>query len=1505
MTRRNLRDATFERDECGVGFVAHLRGEKSRALVQDALSLLLRLSHRGAVGADPDSGDGAGVLLQLPHRFFKREGQRLGIEMPRRRRYAVGQLFLPRDADARAAAEKILEAVVAEEGQRVLGWRDVPVDERHLGEQARATAPVMRQVYVARRRLVPAAFERKLFVIRKRVENRVREELHGFGEQFHVASLSAETIVYKGMMLPRQLQPFYADLADPDMVSALAVVHSRFSTNTAPTWDRAQPMRLLAHNGEINTLRGNVNWTRARRSLLKSAKLDGGLERLWPILVPGTSDSAHFDAMLELLVLAGRSLPHAMMMMIPEAYEHDPEIDDDRKAFYEYASALMEPWDGPAAMCFTDGALLGATLDRNGLRPARWCLTDDDRVILASEAGALEVPADRVVKRGRLQPGRMLLCDLEEGRLLEDAEVKRDIAQRFPYRRWLTQHHYTFERLPRAARPPPLDGAELLRQQRAFGYSDEDLHKILVPMAEAGAEPVGSMGNDTPLAILSDRAPSLFDYFHQLFAQVTNPPIDPLRESLVMSTSISIGPDGNSFEETPEHCHQIDLPGPILRNGELAKLAAVDEGVFEARRLSMLYAADSGAAGLERAVDALCDAAVAAVDDDVNILILSDRGADAAHVPVPALLATSAVHQRLVREGTRMLTGLVVETAEVREVHHVAALIGYGAAAVNPWLAMDTLRELADAGRLKDKDGPLDHKTAQRRYVEALRQGLKKVMSKMGISALQSYCGAQIFEAVGLAPDLVDAHFTGTPSRIGGLGLDGLHDEVVQRHARGFGTTDAPPEGVRVRALPIGGVYQFKHEGERHRWAPQTVQLLQQAARTGDAAAFAEFCRRADDEDRPMMLRGLLDLVPTTPVPLAEVEPASTIVKRFVTGAMSFGSISPEAHETLAVAMNRLSARSNSGEGGEEPARVMVDAAGDTKRSAIRQVASGRFGVTAEYLVHADDLQIKVAQGAKPGEGGQLPGAKVDERIARVRHTRAGTTLISPPPHHDIYSIEDLSQLIYDLQTVNPRARVSVKLVSAVGVGAVAAGVAKAGAGGVVISGFEGGTGAAPLSSLRHAGLPWELGVAEAQQALVDNRLRGRVRLQVDGGLRTPRDVVMAALLGAEEFGLATAALVAEGCVMQRRCHLNTCSVGVATQDAELRKKFVGKPEHVTSYFLQVAEGVRELLASLGARTLDDVVGQVSLLVPRPDLTLKKAQRVDLSALLARPTGGALRCAKPQQKDVAGQLDSSMITEAAAALAGGPPVVLERPVRNVDRAVGAGLAGEVARRFGDSGLPDSTMTVRLTGSAGQSLGAFLPRGVSIELFGEANDGVGKGLCGGRIAVRPPVGARFAPEDNVILGNVALYGATGGELFASGVVGERFAVRNSGAVSVVEGCGDHGCEYMTGGAVVVLGRTGRNFAAGMTGGIAYVLDVDGRLAARINAVDATDAPLDAFAGGDEEEHLKVLLELHVEHTGSPLGARLLSSWSEAKRRFVVVRPKGAVAGVQRPPIKVVA
>ncbi|HEX8824585.1 MAG TPA: glutamate synthase large subunit, partial [Archangium sp.] len=1409
--RYGLYEPQTEHDACGVGFVAHIRGEKSRGIVEDALELLNRLSHRAAAGKDPETGDGAGILVQLPHRFFERE--RLGFALPPRRQYAVGMVFLPADEEARIACEAALEQVAADEGQRVLGWRDVPVDPSHLGRLAREGAPVIRQLFVARRRVVPSAFERKLYRIRKLAERRIRERNFDPDGQFHVASFSAETLIYKGLLLPRQLPRFYVDLQHPEFVSALALVHSRFSTNTFPTWELAQPFRYIAHNGEINTLHGNRNWMNARRGLLQSARLGGSLEPLFPLIVPGKSDSAQFDNMVELLYLGGRQLPHAMMMMIPEAWEGHTEMSDERRAFYEYSSALMEPWDGPAAIAFTDGQLIGATLDRNGLRPARYLVTEDDRVILASETGVIDVPASQVRRKGRLTPGRMLLVDTEEGRILEDEEVKRDITTRWPYRRWLERNVFTFDDLPTVPAPPRLGGEELWRLQRAFGYSDEDVRLLLRPMAEAGKEPVGSMGTDTPLAVLSEQAPTLFNYFHQLFAQVTNPPIDPIRESLVMTVATGLGPEGNTFEETPEQCHRLSLPGPILTNGQLAKLAAIrNEGIFETHRLSLLYPLDGGEGALEAAVERLCTEAVEAVDAGASILVLSDRGVDAIRAAIPALLAMSAVHQRLVRDGTRMYTGLVLETAEAREVHHFACLFGYGASAVNPYLALDTLRALADAGEL-----PVGEEKAQANYIHGIEEGLLKVMSKMGISTLQSYRGAQLFEAVGLERRLVERHFTGTPSRVEGVGLPELGREVRERHARGFG------EAVEREAeqLPVGGLYQWRRRGETHKWNPATIAKLQQAARTNDAALFAEYSRLADDESREHCnLRGLLEVVTEgrTPVPLEEVEPASEILRRFVTGAMSFGSISAEAHETLAIAMNRMGGRSNSGEGGEEARRYARDENGDLRRSAIKQVASARFGVTTEYLVNAAELQIKIAQGAKPGEGGQLPGHKVDERIAKVRWSMPGVTLISPPPHHDIYSIEDLAQLIYDLQSVNTAARVSVKLVSEVGVGTIAAGVAKAGAGCVVIAGYEGGTGASPLSSIKHAGLPWELGLAETQQVLVHNGLRNRIRVQVDGGLRTARDVLVATLLGAEEFGMATASLIALGCIMLRKCHLNTCSVGIATQDAGLRERFHGKPEHVVNFFSLVAEDLRRQMAALGVRRLEELVGRVELLRQRPASDHWKARRVDLSGLLT-PSMAApdepRRCDSPQVKDVSDHLDHDLLQHAKATLEGGAPTMLVRQVSNTHRAVGAMLSGEIAKLHGTRGLPDGQLRIRLQGSAGQSFGAFLASGVTLELAGDANDYLGKGLSGGRIIVHPSEGSRFVPEENVLVGNTVLYGATAGEVYLRGLAGERFAVRNSGAQAVVEGVGDHGCEYMTGGVVVVLGEVGRNFGAGMT------------------------------------------------------------------------------------------
>jgi glutamate synthase (NADPH/NADH) large chain len=1469
-----------DHDACGVGFVAHIKGEKSRAIVEQGLDVLRRLSHRAASGADPETGDGAGIMLQLPHRFFKAEGLRRGFDMPRRRRYGVGQLFLPPDPDQRAKCEDILEQIVVEEGQRVLGWRDVPIDPARAGIHARAVMPAMRQIYVRMRRVPPSAYERTLYSIRKLAENRIRECGADPDGYFHVASLSTETIVYKGLLLPAQLPAFYADLRHPLMVSAIAVVHSRFSTNTFPTWDLAQPFRYIAHNGEINTLRGNVRWMQARRSQLESAKFRGGIDRLWPILVPGKSDSAQFDNMLELLALGGRSLPHAMMMMIPEAHEGDPAMADELRSFYRYSSSLIEPWDGPAAIVFSDGFIVGATLDRNGLRPARWMVTRDDRVVLASEAGVLDVAPEQIVARGRLRPGAMFVVDTDEGRIVSDDELKRDVAARFPYRRWLDRNTFVFDELPDQPPAPPIAGDELVRQQRAAGYTDEDLDLIVEPMARTGKEPVGSMGTDTPLAVLSDRSPTLPSYFHQLFAQVTNPPIDPIREALVTSLETAIGPDGNTFDETPEQCHQVALHAPILDNVQLAKLSAIRDGVFEPVTLPMLFPVAGGPGGLATAIDELCRAAAHAIEDGHNIIVLSDRGVDARRAAIPALLALSAVQHHLVREGTRMQAGLVVETADAREVHDIAVLIGYGAAAVNPYLALDSVRAMVQSGRI---DGAIAD--AQARYLHALEEGLRKVMSKMGISTVQSYRGAQIFEAVGLDADLIDRHFAGTPSRIAGVGLTELGVEALDRHDRGFGRQAV----AIVDELPIGGRYQWKRRGELHKWNPATIAALQSAVRSGDRDKFADYERLCDDEDRALStLRGLLDIAPAAiATPIDDVEPVSSIVTRFVTGAMSFGSISAEAHETLAIAMNRLGARSNSGEGGEEPHRFTRDPDGAWRRSAIKQVASGRFGVTPSYLVNADDLQIKIAQGAKPGEGGQLPGDKVDERIAKVRCSTPGVGLISPPPHHDIYSIEDLAQLVYDLTAINPPARVSVKLVSEVGVGTVAAGVAKARAGCVVIAGYEGGTGASPISSLAHAGLPWELGLAEAQRVLVATRLRDRIRIQVDGGLRTARDVVLAALLGGEEFGMATASLVATGCVMLRKCHLNTCSVGIATQDPQLRARYAGSPDFVVAFFTMIAEGVRGHLSRLGVRRLDDIVGRVERLVVRPTRHWK-ARRLDLHALCAAPSpaDAPRRFAAAVPWSLDDHVDRSVIAEARAAIDGGPAIVLDRPIHNACRAAGAMLSGEIARRHGAAGLPEHSIHIRYAGSAGQSFGAFLAPGVTLELAGEANDYIGKGMGGGRIAVAPPAGARFSAEDNVIIGNVALYGATGGALFAAGRAGERFAVRNSGARAVVEGVGDHGCEYMTGGVVIVLGPTGRNFAAGMSGGLAFVVDPDRSFRARCN-LELVE--LESLDDDDDLALVYSLVEDHVRWTRSSLGRRILDGWEAAVSRFVKVMP----------------
>ncbi|MBE2252073.1 MAG: glutamate synthase large subunit [Myxococcus sp.] len=1479
--RSALYEPSTEKDACGVGFVANIKGQRSHGIVAQALEVLHRMRHRAATGADPLTGDGAGILVQVPERFFAREGQRLGFSIPARGAFGVAQVFLPTDPFARGECERMLVEVVEQEGQRVIGWRDVPIDASVLGHVARAVLPVMRQLFISRRRTVPSAFERKLFIIRKLAENRVRASGVDGDSRFHIASCSAETLVYKGLLLPATLPSFYPDLRDPLFESAIAVVHSRFSTNTFPTWDLAQPFRFIAHNGEINTVQGNRNSMQARRTLLQSAKFGGGLDRLAPIIVPGKSDSAQFDNMLELLVLGGRSLPNAMMLMIPEAWERNPQMDDARRAFYQFSSSLMEPWDGPAAITFTDGRLVGATLDRNGLRPARYVITEDDRVILASEAGVIDVPAAQVKRKGRLQPGKMFLVDTEEGRIVEDDEVKKEITGRWPYRKWLERNVYTWADVPEATAPTALTGEELAREQRAFGWTDEDLRLVVGPMAETGKEPTGSMGTDTPLAILSERAPSLFDYFHQLFAQVTNPPIDPIRESLVMSLSVGLGPDGNTFEETPEQCAKLTLPGPVLTNAQLARIKALaGKGDFEPQVLDATY--EPGEAGaLERAVEDLCEAAVKAVDEGHDILIVSDRNVDARRAPIPSLLASSAVHQRLVRDGIRRHTGLVVESGEAREVHHVALLIGFGAAAVNPWLCFDSVKALVAKGEL-----PADK--AEANLVHAFDEGLLKVMSKMGISTVQSYRGAQIFECVGLNRGLIERHFSGTASRLQGIGLEELDREVVERHARGFGVR-APANDVLVPFT--GGQYQWRRRGELHKWNPGTIAALQHASRSNDAKVFARYEQLADDEsDGLVTLRGLLEFdTSAPPVPLEEVESAATLATRFVTGAMSFGSISAEAHETLAIAMNRIGGKSNSGEGGEEPRRFAKEPNGDWRRSAIKQVASARFGVTTEYLVNAAELQIKVAQGAKPGEGGQLPGHKVDERIAKVRWSTPGVTLISPPPHHDIYSIEDLAQLIYDLQSVNRDARVSVKLVSEVGVGTIAAGVAKAGAGGVTISGFEGGTGASPLSSIKRAGLPWELGLAEAQQVLVQNGLRDRVRLQVDGGFRTSRDVVMGGLLGAEEFGIATAALIVEGCVMLRKCHLNTCSVGIATQDPKLRAQFTGDPQHVVNFFMLLAEGVRKHLAALGFRTFDELVGRVDRLKAKVEVPHWKAAKLDLSPIFSLPNApdtAPRRCATAQKKDVSDSLDHQLLEAAQRTLETSAPVTIALPVTNAHRAVGAMLSGEIIKRLGGQGLPDDTVRVKLQGSAGQSFGAFLVNGVTLELEGEANDYVGKGLSGGRIVVRPPTGARFVPEENVIVGNTVLYGATAGEAYFAGVAGERFAVRNSGARCVVEGVGDHACEYMTGGVVVVLGTTGLNFAAGMSGGTAYVFDRNRGFRERCNL---EMVELESLVDESEIWLVYGLIENHLRLTGSAQARRILDNWEHLVGSFVKVMP----------------
>ena len=1477
---QGLYDPSHEHDACGVGFVVHVKGQRSHGIVKKALEVLMNLMHRGACGCEVNTGDGAGVLLQIPDRFLRKVCGAQGIALPPLGEYGAGLVFLPPDPAERARVQELIQAVIAEEGQRLLGWRDLPTDHGPLGESAVAAMPHFKQLFIGRGgALDQARFERKLYVIRKRVEHAV-DALPLEGKRFcYFPSLSSQTLIYKGMLSADQIETMFPDLRDPDVESALALVHQRFSTNTFPSWPLAHPYRLVAHNGEINTLRGNINWMRAREALLESELLGDDLAKIRPIIREGGSDSAIFDNVLEFLVMSGRSLPHAILMMIPEPWQGHESMSPALKAFYEYHSSLMEPWDGPASIAFTDGTVIGAVLDRNGLRPSRYYVTKDDMVVMASEVGVLDIPPENIRQKGRLQPGRIFLVDTGQGRIIDDTEIKTRLASEHPYAEWLAENLVHLEDLPAAPVQAP-DPDAILTHQLAFGYTHEDLRILLAPMATNGEEPVGSMGTDTSLAVLSDRPRMLYDYFKQLFAQVTNPPLDAIREELVTSLENTLGPERNLLAPEPASCRRIHIKYPVIDNADLAKLRHVG-GDFRAVTLSTLYPAKGGGAALAEAVEDLTRRASAAIREGFNLLILSDREVDREHAAIPSLLATAAVHHHLVREGSRAKCGLVVETGDAREVHHMCLLIGYGAGAVSPWVAFETLDAMIRQGILVG----VEPAQAAKNYLRALNKGILKVMSKMGISTLQSYCGAQIFEAVGLERAFVDRYFTWTASRLGGAGLDVLAEEGKRRHDQAF-----PARRVRRPDLDWGGEYQWRRDGEYHLFNPATVFKLQHATRSGRYSIFKEYTRLVDDQNqRRATLRGLFALRPGAPVPLEEVEPVEAILKRFATGAMSYGSISQEAHETLAIAMNRIGGKSNTGEGGEDPARYALDPNGDSRRSAIKQVASGRFGVTSEYLVNADDLQIKMAQGAKPGEGGQLPGSKVYPWIAQVRYAMPGVGLISPPPHHDIYSIEDLAQLIHDLKNSNPKARIHVKLVAEVGVGTVAAGVAKAHADAVLISGHDGGTGASPLTSIKHGGAPWELGLAETQQVLVMNKLRDRISVQVDGQIKTGRDVVIAALLGAEEFGFSSAPLVVLGCIMMRVWHLNTCPVGIATQDPELRKRFNGEPEFVENFFRFIAEEVREYMAELGFRRMEEMIGRVDRLDFKPAVDHWKASGLDYSSILYQPEmppSVARRCVIPQDHGLDKALDNTLIAKSTAALEHGKRVDISLPIRNVHRTVGTMLGYEVTTRWGGVGLPDDTINIHLTGSAGQSFGAFVPRGISLTLEGDSNDYWGKGLSGGKLVVFPPRRATFVPEENIIIGNVALYGATSGEAFVHGIAGERFAVRNSGAHAVVEGIGDHGCEYMTGGRVVVLGPTGRNFGAGMSGGIAYVLDQGGDFRKRCNLGMVALESLD----GDDVELVRGLIERHVEYTGSEYAARLLSDWPALEAKLVKVMPR---------------
>jgi len=1519
-------DPARERDACGVGFIAHIKGRKSHAIVEQGLLILKNLTHRGAVGADPKASDGAGITIQIPDRLFREEMGKQGVHLPPAGQYGVGMVFLPQEPASRFACEYEIERAIKDEGQVLLGWRDVPRDRAVLGESVKEIEPVIRQVFVGRGGgvRVTDALERKLYIIRKAAGHAIQALRLKHGKEFYVPSMSARTVLYKGMLMARDMADYYLDLKDERVASALALVHQRFSTNTFPTWELAQPFRLIAHNGEINTLRGNVNWIRARQGAISSPVLGKDLDKIWPLIYPGQSDSASFDNALELLMMAGYSAAHAVMLMIPEAWEGHTLMDARRRAFYEYHAAMMEPWDGPAAIAFTDGRQIGATLDRNGLRPARYLVTDDDLVVMASETGVLPIPEERIVKKWRLQPGKMFLVDTEAGCIIDDEELKDSLASARPYRDWIDRITVKLDDLPPPKETRDAPREALLDRQQAFAYTQEDIKFLMAPMALEGQEPVGSMGNDSPLAVLSDRNKTLYHYFKQMFAQVTNPAIDPIREELVTSLVSFIGPKPNLLgidEMNPPL--RLEVSQPVLDFAQMETVRHIEkytDGKFRSVELDLTYPAAWGKEAIEARLASLCAQAEDAVRTGYTILIISDRRMDRAHVAIPALLGLSAIHQHLVEKGLRTSTGLVVETGSAREVHHFCLLGGFGAEAVHPYLAFETLIELAGAGKL----GDLDAEKACKNFVKAVGKGLRKVMSKMGISTYMSYTGAQNFEAVGLASAMVDKYFAGTASRIEGIGVFEVAEEAIRVHQAAFG--DDP---VLEHALDAGGEYAFRVRGEEHMWTPDAIAKLQHATRKNAYETYQEYARIINDQSqRHMTFRGLFEFRfdRCTPVPIEEVEPAKEIVKRFATGAMSLGSISTEAHTTLAVAMNRIGGKSNTGEGGEDPRRYAPVQAGETLRSRlgadrvetdivlregdsmkskIKQVASGRFGVTNEYLASAEQLQIKIAQGAKPGEGGQLPGRKVSEYIAELRFSTPGVELISPPPHHDIYSIEDIAQLIHDLKNSNPEASVSVKLVSEVGVGTVAAGVSKAKSDHVTISGHDGGTGASPWGSIKHAGTPWELGLAETHQTLVLNRLRGRIAVQVDGQMKTGRDVVIGAMLGADEFGFATAPLVVSGCIMMRKCHLNTCPVGVATQDPVLRRKFSGKPEYVVNYFFFIAEEVRELMARLGVRKLDELIGRSDLLDTRKGIEHWKARGLDFSRIFHVPDMPAdvarFNCER-QDHGLDKAIDNRLVELAGPALERRERVTIEMPVRNINRTVGTMLSWHVAKRYGLEGLPDGTIHIRFAGSAGQSFGAFLARGITLDLIGETNDYCGKGLSGGRIIVQPSPKFRGDPLDNIIIGNVVLYGAIMGEAFFRGVAGERFCVRNSGADAVVEGVGDHGCEYMTGGTVAVIGETGRNFAAGMSGGIAYVLDERGTFAERCNlsmvALEPVHSEIEQEAklprdlwhrGRADEAQLKALLEKHVQYTGSAHAKRILADWAGYRGKFVKVFP----------------